>query len=210
VVTASSANIRSDSSTSSEILAKLGRGEKASLLWKEGEWYLIELDHGRWAYAHESVISAGPAVEKRLAAAVRTLTVSAEVGRVREEPSLEAGILYRAARGESLSLLEEKGDWRRVGLQDGRTGWAHKSLFAEGAPQAAQPSDGSGERRNVLVVAVDLARVREQASTDSGIIHRLKKGESVSSLQTMKDWHQVALPGGRTGWAHKGLFLQNQ
>jgi tetratricopeptide (TPR) repeat protein len=210
VVTASSANVRSDSSTSSDILAKLGRGEKAALLWKEGEWYLIELDHDRLAFAHESVISEGPSEDKRPVAALTTLTVSAEVGRVRKEPSLEAGILYRAARGESLSLLEEKGDWRRVGLQDGRTGWAHRSLFADGAPQAAQPSDGSGETPNALVVSVDIARVREQASTDSGIIHRLKRGERVSFLQTVADWHQVALPNGRTGWAHKGLFIQNQ
>jgi len=134
VVTASRANIRSDPSIASEILAKLGRGETAALLWKEGEWYLIEINPGRWAYAHESVISSGPAA----------------------------------------------------------------------------PSAGAAELGRFFVVGVDLARVREHASTDSAIIHRLRRGERVLSPQTMTDWHQVVLPDGRTGWVHKGLFIKNQ
>lgn len=210
VISVSAANIRSDSSTQAEVLAKLERGERPALLWKEGEWYLLELAEGRLGWIHESVVSKVPTTVRQPVIASRTLTVSTELGRVRQEPSLDSVILFRVNKGEVMNLIEEKGDWRRIALHDGRSGWAHESLFAEGAPPAARPSHGSGEVRNILVVSVDLARVREQASTDSEIIHRLKKGERVSSLQTTKGWHQVALPDGRTGWAHQGLFTQDQ
>jgi tetratricopeptide (TPR) repeat protein len=208
VISVSAANIRSDSSTQAEVLAKLGRGERAALLWKEGEWYLLELTEGRLGWVHESVVSKVPATVKQPVIASRTLTVSTDLGRVREEPSLDSGILFRVNKGEVINLMEEKGDWRRIALHDGRSGWAHKSLFAESPQSVPLPSAGAEETRRVLVVGVDLARVREKADRESAIIRRLKRGESVLCHQTVDDWHQVALPDGRTGWAHKGLFVQ--
>jgi uncharacterized protein YgiM (DUF1202 family) len=131
MIAASSANIRSDSSTSSEVLAKLGRGEKTALLWKEGEWYLLEIDKGWLAYAHESVLSPVLVAGKGPATASRTLTVAVEVGRVRQEPSVDSAIVSRLKRGESVSFSRTVNDWHQVALPDGRTGWAHKGLFVQ-------------------------------------------------------------------------------
>lgn len=129
---------------------------------------------------------------------------------MREEPSLDSRILFRVKKGDLSNVMEEKGEWLRVGLQEGPSGWAHRSLFAEAVQLMKTPSGHAGEISNVFIVGVDTARVREHASTDSRIVHRLKRGEALPSNQTVNDWIQISLPDGKTGWALKDLFVQNQ
>jgi uncharacterized protein YgiM (DUF1202 family) len=137
------------------------------------------------------------------------LTVTVDTGRIREEPSLGSRVLFRVQRGDVLNVMAEEVDWIRIALKDGRSGWAHRSLFTEAPPSGTTPPDREGEKRKALVVRVDVARVREEPSRASRIIHQLKRGETVSSSQSMNDWHHLVLPNGKSGWAHKDLFSQN-
>ena len=68
-------------------------------------------------------------------ASLRGGTIRVRVGRVREKPSLAARITFRLKQGATPSIIEIRGDWCRIILKDGRTGWAHQSLFSE--PQEA-------------------------------------------------------------------------
>ncbi len=60
---------------------------------------------------------------------VRKIRVRVRRGRVRAGPSLSSKIRFRVDRGTPLSLLGVRGDWNHVMDDQGRSGWAHYSLF---------------------------------------------------------------------------------
>ncbi len=64
------------------------------------------------------------------------LAVEVSAGNIRSKPSTKSSIIAVTKRGDVLSLIEERGNWKFVRLPDGRTGWAHKILFVEKAPPA--------------------------------------------------------------------------
>lgn len=70
------------------------------------------------------------------------LTVKFAVGNVREEPTTQSAVIGKVEHPQKARLLERRGDWCKVELPDGKTGWAHRSIFHEPpervAPQRAK------------------------------------------------------------------------
>jgi tetratricopeptide (TPR) repeat protein len=144
------------------------------------------------------------------------------IGRVREGPSLDSKIKFRLKRGQTVSIIEKKGDWYLVAQ---RTGWAHQSLFSdkdsaeepimammeeeEGFQSYAGSLKPSSEGVNWTTLQVPIGRVREGPSLDSKIKFRLKRGQTVSIIEKKGDWYVVELLDGRTGWAHQSLFIKS-
>lgn len=76
--------------------------------------------------------------EERVIGSVR---VNASTLNVRAEASASSAIVGHTRRGERLALLAESGDWLRVRLGDGATGWVSaQHVVREGA--AARPRRG--------------------------------------------------------------------
>jgi tetratricopeptide (TPR) repeat protein len=61
----------------------------------------------------------------------RVVTIRVPIGRVREGPSLDSRVKFRLKKGQYVSIIERKGEWLLIELADGRTGWAHQSLFSK-------------------------------------------------------------------------------
>jgi uncharacterized protein YgiM (DUF1202 family) len=73
--------------------------------------------------------------EEHVSGAVR---VNVSTLNVRADASTEAAIVGHARRGERLAVIGDSGDWLRVKLNDGSTGWVSSQLVVrEGA--AARP-----------------------------------------------------------------------
>ena len=64
----------------------------------------------------------------------KEVTLRVSIGHVREEPSVESKTKFRLKRGDIASVIEVKGDWYLVKLEDGRNGWAHQTLFFKSNP----------------------------------------------------------------------------
>ena len=47
---------------------------------------------------------------------------------IRSAPNLQASVLIKASPGASLTWLQTSGEWYKVRLLDGRTGWVHNSV----------------------------------------------------------------------------------
>ena len=47
---------------------------------------------------------------------------------IRSAPNLQAAVLIKANSGASLTWLQTSGEWYKVQLLDGRTGWVHNSV----------------------------------------------------------------------------------
>jgi SH3-like domain-containing protein len=61
--------------------------------------------------------------------APKEMTVVVVVGNVRKGPSVKEKVLFTVARGDSLQVTDQKGNWYAVRLDDGRSGWAHRTLL---------------------------------------------------------------------------------
>ena len=68
--------------------------------------------------------------------------VIVEMGNVRDGPSIEAEVKFRIKRGDTLTVLEQHGSWYAIELQDGRSGWAHNTLFSP-KTQAAKKNEAA-------------------------------------------------------------------
>ncbi|MCF8128837.1 MAG: SH3 domain-containing protein [Deltaproteobacteria bacterium] len=76
--------------------------------------------------------AAPPSKEKKLKAKeknLKELVVTVVQGNVRKGPSVKEKVLFRIARGDKLQEIGQKGNWYEIRLSDGRSGWAHQTLF---------------------------------------------------------------------------------
>jgi type II secretory pathway component GspD/PulD (secretin) len=89
-------------------------------------------------------------------------------------------------------------------------------------PASAQPSEEDGIQESVktalekrekgvenekrVTLKVRGGRVREKPSLDSTVKFVLKKGDTVSVIETMGNWYHVELDNGRMGWSHQSLY----
>ena len=55
---------------------------------------------------------------------LKELTVTAAKGNVRRGPSLKDAVLFQISRGDKLQVIDQKGDWYAVRMDDDRSGWA--------------------------------------------------------------------------------------
>ncbi len=60
---------------------------------------------------------------------LKELVVTVVEGNVRKGPSVKETVVFRIARGDKLQATGQKGNWYEIRLNDGRSGWAHQTLF---------------------------------------------------------------------------------
>jgi len=84
----------------------------------------------------EEVDNTNPAVKSN--EDQETLYVKVPVGRIRQEASMDAGIIFRLYKGDRVTVVESGGDWYRIDTEDRRKGWAHRMLFSKDAPRSTK------------------------------------------------------------------------
>ncbi|MDD5475524.1 MAG: SH3 domain-containing protein [Syntrophales bacterium] len=58
------------------------------------------------------------------------MSVQVREGQIRATPSHLGSVVARAFYGDMVALLEERGDWRKVSLRDGKLqGWMHSTAL---------------------------------------------------------------------------------
>lgn len=116
-VKVSSANIRQDPGTDSEILWTVPKNFPLTVVGREGEW-LKTLDFEGiegWIYA--------PLTDENLG-----VVVTADVGNVRAGPGLQHRIVSKVYWGESFGVRGQDGSWVAIEHEPGGRGWIHRDL----------------------------------------------------------------------------------
>jgi uncharacterized protein YgiM (DUF1202 family) len=133
-------NLRSSPSIAGAVLGLLKKGEEVELLGQEERWYFVRRADGLTAYAHENLfvdtrLAAQPVkAEPHVAEKVKTeFFLDAFQGNVRRGPTRSADVLFMLKRNDIVSVLEKQGAWYLIDSEDGRRGWAHRSLFQRAA-----------------------------------------------------------------------------
>lgn len=150
-VTVSNGRVRKEPSLNGEIIATLTTGDKVSVLKTTSPWNQIILQDGRMGWAHDilfrETLEDTTEPEPAIYPGNSRLRVDVDSAIIRTAPTTEAGILSGASKGDTLLAVEKSGDWYKVQIASGSTGWAHKSLFAGDDAFLQKPGDPDSEKR---------------------------------------------------------------
>jgi len=147
-------------STSAPILGKLKRGDRVVVQERSSDWYRVAAPGLPMGWIHKILIRedvSADAEPKAVHAAAddrETAAIGVRIARVRESPSLDAPILFRLNRGTTAAVTGSEGEWYCIRIRDGRTGWAHQSLFSPLEHAAPIPLSDYREIENVYVQLV--------------------------------------------------------
>ncbi len=110
-------NIRSEPSTESEVVGKLYRGCAADILeYLEGDWVKIQSGDVK-GYIASNYLAIGRDAEAMVDEyATQYATVNTQTLRVRNDMSVESGILTLIPKGETYPVLKDHGEWVEIVL----------------------------------------------------------------------------------------------
>ena len=83
---------------------------------------------------------------------LKALTVTAAKGNVRRGPSLKDAVLFQISRGDKLQVIDQKGDWYAVRIDDDHSGWVHRVLFETSSvtPKKAASTIAKSDEKGVI------------------------------------------------------------
>jgi cytoskeletal protein RodZ len=68
----------------------------------------------------------------------RTAEIVPSFVNLRQGPTMDSKIIKVLKKGTKLTVLQEKGGWLRIQLEDGTEGWVSKAMTSEGAQPKSQ------------------------------------------------------------------------
>ncbi|WP_160721905.1 SH3 domain-containing protein [Bacillus sp. USDA818B3_A] len=136
-----------------------------------------------------------------------TVTISTDTVNVRSGPGLSYPLVLTAVRGESYSIVSEKGDWLEIKLGVGQTGWVVSWLVTKDNEEESGTTSGSAGR-NAAKANTDQLRIRSGPGTSFPIVGSLNQGQEVTILDQNENWYKITSDFGE-GWVLRE-FLQVQ
>ncbi len=115
---------------------------------------------------------------------------------IRRGPEHSSELLTQAIMGETMVLLEEKGDWRLVMLDDGYHGWVRAWSSARFTGEEIL----SYQERADAMVGAGVAYVLSAPGEGSLPVTDITAGSRVVTSGTDGNYTRVELPGGREGF----------
>ncbi|MBQ9009199.1 MAG: SH3 domain-containing protein [Clostridia bacterium] len=132
-------------------------------------------------------------------------TCNANQVHVRKEANLNAGFIGLINEGDPLTVLEERGEWRKISYSKG-VGWI-RSMYINSPQtqtqtqtwtQAPTMSQGSGNMRYGFCNA-NQVHVRKEANLNAGYVGLINKGDPLTVLEESGEWRKISYPDGE-GW----------
>ena len=116
-----------------------------------------------------------------LAIAAKVMNVSVRDGQVRETPSFLGKIVGKASYGQSVNVGEEQGDWAKVTLPGGVSGWMHRTALTT---TKVALSGGSGTTGSVSGKEMALAGKGFSAEVEAD--YRKSHGGNFAAVDAME------------------------
>lgn len=114
-------NIRSDSTTSAEIICQINKGERLYVISKIYDWYKIRLPLQAPSFIKKDFVD----IVQGNSGKIMNDNVN-----VRLRPDISSTILGRVNKDESVNILGDSGEWYRIEPVKNSSGWIH-SMFVE-------------------------------------------------------------------------------
>jgi len=82
----------------------------------------------------------------------KEMTVMVAVGNIRKGPSVKQEVVFTVSRGDTLQVTDQKGNWYAVRLDNGQSGWAHRSLLHGPSVRPTKTATSSPKNRKKSVI----------------------------------------------------------
>jgi uncharacterized protein YgiM (DUF1202 family) len=156
---------------------------------------------------------------------------------IRSGPSFNAPVLQPIQQGTRLEAVGKKGNWLKLRLSDGSTGWIYHSPAQPGPGPVEKPvtvvtgaKETSAVRPSVMnkVSSTDevlsaikneaetytslpkIARIRSQPSIHTPVLRRVRRGTRLQVVGRKGAWLKLQLRNGSTGWIYHSLVQPEQ
>lgn len=120
-----------------------------------------------------------------LALAARVMSVSVRDGQVRQSPSFLGKVVGSAHYGQTVDVTDEQGDWAKVSLPGGVSGWMHRTALT--TEKLALSSGGAGGTGSVSGKEMALAGKGFSAQVEAD--YRRSHGGNFAAIDAMERIH---------------------
>lgn len=144
-VNGSSVNIRSGPGTGYNVITQVGSGATLPILGSSSDWYNVGISSGGsgWiaGWLVSVVTSPTPAPSRSDPTSGRNAVVTGSTVNVRSGPGTANSVIGQVVQGNSLPVVEQSGDWYRVTLSNGSSGWVAGWLVSMQTAPVNPPSN---------------------------------------------------------------------
>ncbi|WP_369901792.1 SH3 domain-containing protein [Bacillus manliponensis] len=201
-VTADALHVRTGSSTSHAIMSKVYKGQTVQVIGEENGWLKI-------SYQGKTGFVSGQFVSKSSNATTNvnttgTKTVTADVLRVRTNPSTSSSIMGRVYEGQAIQVVGVENGWLKIN-HNGQTGYVSSQFVADGGSDANSTPNNNANVQTAsgnYTVNVSSLRVRTGPSTSHTTLGSVRKGQVVQVTGEVQDWFKINY-GGQTAYISK-------
>lgn len=198
VSTVNSLNVRSTAGLNGSIIGKLNKGNKVSVTGSVSNWYLIKFGGSEgWVssqYLEKSTTSPAPVTNQGAFGKVTVYSLN-----VRDKASLNGRVTDSVKHGEVYEILEEKNNWYKLSLKDGKTGWAAGWYIEKTVGSSPEEPTGNSKSGYVQIL-YNGTNLRSKASTNSSIVARASAGESFAIQEQTGEWYKITLKSGQSAY----------
>jgi SH3-like domain-containing protein len=165
----------------------------------------------------------------------QTWEILPHTAEIRLGPNIHSPVIQLARRGTRLQVVGKQGDWLRLQLRNGNTGWIYQG-FAQpqrepvdkplttvkgsieiSEPLAARPKAIKKVRSTEKTPPLKqnkarnytslpkVARIRSGPTIHSPVLHLIRRGTRLQVVGRKEAWLQLRLKNGSTGWIYHSL-----
>ena len=117
----------------------------------------------------------------------------------RTGPSTSNKIITTIKKNTKVEVISYEGKWAKIKYNN-KVGYSSKEYLSESNSSSSSSSGSTSSSKKTGTVTTDVLNVRSGAGTSYSKIGTVKKGQTVTILETSKGWHKIQLSGGKTGW----------
>lgn len=192
-----SLNVRAGASTNQKVLSSVGPSDYIHILNKADDgWYAIETDTDQLGYI------SGQYIDIQKAKGV----INANGVNVRSTPDYSGSIMSQVYQNNVVYAYAQIGDWILIQSGD-EDGYIHREfvdgLLIDQLPnkKAAAPKKAAAEK--MVAVPTTVVNLRQEASTDSGIIQKVGPTTLLSVESVGNEWAKVSTSDNTIGYMAK-------
>ena len=126
-------NVRRSASSSSAIVSSLKKHTFVALVSKSGLWWHVEYEKGKFGYVHGDYITT-------MSGKPMTVSISSGYLNVRSGPSTDYSKTGNLVKGETVIVLSQTGEWRRILYHGTKTGYVNSVYLKDPSAGVSYPA----------------------------------------------------------------------